>query len=102
MRPWLLLFGGMIVWAVHFAGIYAIASVFDLVSEADAPGSRLATGALTLGCLAADAALFAATTIWLGRDAGDDVLGWMLTVGALMAAISFVSVAWQGLPALFA
>lgn len=100
MRPWLLMFGGMIVWAIHFAGIYAIASVFDVIATADAPGSRLATGALTLVCLAADAALFAATTFRRDRD-DDDVLGWMLTVGALMAVISFISVAWQGLPAIF-
>lgn len=102
MRPWLFMFGGMGVWAIHFAGIYAIASVFDVIATANAPSSRLATGALTLVCLAANAALFVATSFRRGKDTGDSVLRWMLTVGALMAAISFVSVAWQGLPALIA
>ena len=101
MRPWLLMFGGMIVWAIHFGGIYAIASVFDVISVADAFGSRLAIGALTLACLAADGALFVVTANRPNKHEGDVVLSWMVTVGALMAAISFVAVAWQGLPTLF-
>lgn len=93
--------GGMLVWAVHFAGIYAIASVFDVIATADALGSRVATGALTLVCLAADAALFLVTALRRKGDVGDPVIRWMMAVGTLIAAVSFVSVAWQGLPALF-
>lgn len=102
MRPWLIMFGGMVVWAIHFGGIYAIASVFDVVSSAESPGSRWATGGLTLACLAANAVL---VLVALGRRrkvAADPVIAWVYSTGGLLAALSFVSVAWQGLPALLA
>ncbi len=100
MRLWLLLFGGMLVWAVHFVGIYAIASVFDVIASSDASGSRIATGILTLACLTADATIIFVTLFQRGRASNDPVVTWMMSVGALLAAISFLSVAWQGLPAL--
>lgn len=102
MRPWLLMLGGMVVWAIHFAGIYGIASAFDVISSADALESRWATGFLTLACLAANAVL---VFVMLGRRrkvAADPVVAWAYSVGGLLAALSFVSVAWQGLPGLLA
>ena len=58
MQRWLYMLGGLLVWAVHFAGVYAIASIGELVSAADAPTWRLIgltfsiiCAALTLGLL---------------------------------------------------
>jgi hypothetical protein len=96
MLNWLLMLGGMLVWMVHFAAIYTTSSVFDVISEADAPGARWTVGAVTIACLAANAALFALNLRGLRRD---EVTAWMHSVGAILAALSFVSVAWQGLPA---
>lgn len=98
MRAWLLMLGGMVVWVVHFGGVYAIASVFDVVSNADAPASLWLSGALTVVCLLANAALLL-LIVRLRRRRGDDfVADWVLSLGALNAALSFVAVLWQGLP----
>lgn len=103
MMRWFLLLGGMLVWAIHFGGAYAIASVFDLLSDDDAPAALWATGGLTLLCLMANAVLLAVIASRFRRVPPDDVAGsWMLSGGALLAGLSFISVAWQGLPALFA
>jgi hypothetical protein len=100
MRAWLLMLGGLLIWAVHFGGVYGIASVFDVISSADAPLSRLSAGALTLASLAANAALFVYVAGARKRRKGDAVADWVLSIGALNAAISFVAVLWQGLPAI--
>ena len=52
MRPWFILLGGMIVWAVHFLALFILASVFESGMIA-----RAGVGLLTLGCAATDAAL---------------------------------------------
>jgi len=97
MWNWFLMLGGMLVWALHFGGIYATASMFDVISEADAHGALWTVAALTAACLVANAALFAVNLRGLKEDA---VIAWMRSVGGILAALSFVSVAWQGLPAL--
>lgn len=100
VRLWLVTFGGLLVWAIHFGGSYGVASVFDVIDRADAPLSRLFTGGLTLACLAANVALFVLVLRLRRREAGGDfVRDWMLSIGALNAAGSFVAVLWQGLPA---
>lgn len=95
MRAWTLFLGGLIVWTVHFFSIYTIASIF-LTSTL----SRLLTLAVTAACLAADAALLLWAVRDLRRGATDEFAGWLRRLAALIAAISFVAVLWQGLPAL--
>ena len=41
MRRWAWMLGGLIVWTVHFMGLYAIASAADVVSRADDPLWRM-------------------------------------------------------------
>lgn len=100
MRSWLLMLGGLLVWAVHFGGSYGIASVFDVISEADAPLARLLAGALTIASLTANAALFVYIARARKRRKDDEVGDWILSVGALNAAVSLLAVLWQGLPAI--
>lgn len=89
MRTWLVLLGGMIVWAVHFFGLYALASVLGSGVTA-----RIGTALLTVACLAADVALLRACL----RPA-DGQGGLPATLGASGAALSIVAILWQGLPA---
>lgn len=90
--------GGLAVWALHFGGVYLIASIFDVVDRADAFGSRLTVLGFTAACLAANAAILA-LIVRHPRDPEDEVEGWMLAVGGLGAGFSLVAVVWQGLPA---
>ena len=95
MRKWSLLLGGLTIWAAHFFLIYGFASIF--------PGSRVAnilTLIVTVPALAANAVL--GWTAWTGvliRDA-DEHDNWVLNVAAVGAALSFVAVLWQALPAI--
>ena len=94
MRKWALLLGGLVVWAAHFFLAYAFASIF--------PGSDLARWL----ALAATAAGLAgnAMIVWLAllqRRSSDELERWEARVGAAGAMLSFVAVAWQGLPAIF-
>ena len=59
MVRWLFLLGGLIVWLVHFLGVYAIASIADVVQTADAPGSLWAVVLFSRICAGADLALLA-------------------------------------------
>ena len=94
MRKWALLLGGLMIWAAHFFLLYGFASIF--------PGTDLArilSLIATLPALAANAVL-----LWVaaaGTIASDDELDrWVLNVAAVGAALSFVSVLWQAMPAL--
>ena len=99
MRAWLFMLAGLIVWAVHFMGVYAIASVADVVGQADAPPALWLISVLTLICATADALILAAA-MRQGRRATDDLERLICSLARLAAAISIVAVLWQGLPAL--
>lgn len=101
MRLWLLMFGGMLIWALHFGGVYLIASIFDLVSRSSAAASLWSITAWTLACVGANVALLVAVLAQWRQGGADPVRAFMLSVGALLAGVSLVSVVWQGLPALW-
>lgn len=90
MRGWLLIVGGLIVWAAHFVAIYAIASVF--------PGQAIARWLV----LAASAAAIGANTaiLWSTSARRNDPLdGWARKTGRAGAALSLLAVVWQTAPA---
>ncbi|HUD29159.1 MAG TPA: hypothetical protein VMQ93_09830 [Novosphingobium sp.] len=89
MRTWAILLGGLLVWTVHFFGLYAVAEI--------AP-SRIATVLLTLACLAADGWLLA-LALRLGR--ADAFAAWRRSVALGGVALSLVAVCWQALPPWF-
>lgn len=100
MRRWLPLLGGLIVWAAHFLGVYAIASVADVLGQADARAAIWSVAGFTLLCAAADVAigLFALR----GDRGSDDGMERLIhRGGAWGAGLSLVAVLWQGLPILF-
>ena len=95
MRSWALLLGGMIVWAIHFFTLYAIGSIFLTTALA-----RVLTLVVTAACLAADALLLWWALRALGGSERDEFKRWLLRLTALIAAISLISVLWQGFPAI--
>lgn len=94
MRAWLLMLGGLIVWAAHFFTLYTLASVFGSSLTA-----RIGTGLLTIVAVAADILLLLAIARGF-RSKPDDFDSWVLWLGALGAALSLVAILWQGFPAL--
>jgi len=95
---WAFLLGGMIVWAVHFLGLYALASLADTVARADAAGWRMAMLAFSGLCAAAEAALFlwAMRRLVGGRDRPG--AGFVEQLAAFGAGLGFIAVVWQALP----
>ena len=87
--------GGLLVWAVHFMGIYAIASVADLSRDHEGLWTVTA-GLLTLSCLAALAPLYLAARAGSRSGKPNGPLTAALgQIGAIMAAIAII---WQTLP----
>lgn len=95
MRAWGILLGGLLVWALHFFLLYAIASLL--------PGTKLAhllSLVATIPAVAADAWLLWVAAALRLRNSSDELRGWVIDVGAVGAALSFVAVLWQALPAI--
>jgi hypothetical protein len=92
MRGWTFLLAGPIVWTVHFFALYGIASIF-LTSTT----SRVLTGLVSLGCLAAIALLFVRVR---GSQPVDDPDAWTHRVSLLAIGLSGIAIFWQTLPAL--
>lgn len=93
MRAWLLILGGLIVWAAHFVTIYAIASAFP-----GQPAARwliLAASAVAIG---ANLAILRRTA----RPRGDPLDVWIFQVAKAAVALSMLAVIWQTGPALSA
>jgi hypothetical protein len=93
MGAWLVLFGGLLIWAAHFFAIYAIASIFPGTGF----GRWLTLIATVIGLVGV------AWIIWwstLRRDVGDQFDRWIWRFGVVAATLSFVAILWQGFPAL--
>ena len=69
MTRWLMLLGGLLIWALHFLGVYIITSVADVVATSDAPGWRIAGVLFSASCIAAEVGLAA----WVLRTARQDI-----------------------------
>jgi hypothetical protein len=97
VKRWGYILGGLIVWTVHFLGVYVIASVGDVAADASHPLSRAAVGAFTVLCLIAAGGLTVAAA---GRwRRGGESAGFTDIIAATGGAISAISILWQGLPA---
>jgi hypothetical protein len=95
---------GLIVWAVHFFGIYTIASAADVWATADAFAWRKGGLAFSAACLAACLALAITAAARLKRaDAAQpdgDLRAPYFPDRLAMAGsvVSAIAVAWQALP----
>ena len=97
MRRWAWMLGGLIVWTVHFMGVYAIASLADVVSRADDPAWRMGGLAFSAACLLAALAITGWAARRLRRRADPSTLfGDQLAL--LGGGVATVAVVWQALP----
>jgi hypothetical protein len=84
---------GLILWAVHFFALYAIASIFLTT-----PLARALTLLLTSICIAFGALMFVRTL----RGSAPTVLdAWIRAIALGGLGIAGVAMVWQSLPALF-
>ncbi|MFB9047129.1 hypothetical protein ACFFV8_00155 [Sphingobium indicum] len=94
MRGWTFLLGGLILWAVHFFTLYAIASIFLTT-----PLARGLTMLVTLACLAGGGLLFARMR---QSDTPTAMDAWMRSVALCGIGLAAIAIIWQALPALLA
>lgn len=99
MRRWAWMLGGLIVWTVHFMGVYAIASLADVVARADDPMWRMIGLGFSVACLAAAVglAIVAARRV---RRRSDPATGFGDQLALLGAGVAAVAIIWQALPTL--
>lgn len=94
--------GGLVVWTIHFLGIYTIASIADVVSRADNPAWRLGGMAFSVLCLVAVAIILWIAVRQIGKRRRDSmqIKGFSAEVGALGAGLGLIAIVWQSLPLL--
>lgn len=98
MQRWFYMLGGLLVWALHFVGVYAIASIGDVVARAEDPAWRmLGLGFGGLCFLAAGLLLMQSLR---RKDDGSDTVDLGNVLARLGALIAMVSIVWQSLPTL--
>lgn len=99
MKRWLLLLGGLLIWAGHFLGVYLISSAADVWSATEASGPRLIGLAFSIACLAA--AMGVAAVIWRRGRSVSGAEAWEGRVGLAGALVAAISIIWQTAPLAF-
>jgi hypothetical protein len=99
VKRWAFLLGGLAAWALHFLGVYLLASLADLRASSEQPLWRGAHLAFSLFCGAAVAIL--AITAWRRAGIGESPERFTNRLAALGAAVALVAILWQSLPAFF-
>ncbi len=96
MQRWFYMLGGLLVWAVHFVGVYAIASIGDVVARADDPSWRM----IGLGFSGMCALVVVGLLIQALRrkDDGTDTIDFGNLIARVGAGLALVSIVWQTLP----
>lgn len=97
MGRWVWMLGGLIVWAIHFMGVYAIASLSDVVSRADDPGWRLIGLVFSVVCLVA-ASVFTFVAGRRARQEAASAVGFGDQLAVLGGGLAWVAIVWQALP----
>jgi hypothetical protein len=89
---WLLLLGGLLIWAAHFLALYIIG---EFAGETEA--ARLAIGMLTLAALIGDIAVLR----WaLSISIDTEFDRWRRSLVAAEALLSAIAIIWQSLPSI--
>lgn len=89
---------GLIVWTVHFVGVYALASVADIAADPQAPVWRIAGWVFSATCALATAVMLGFAIQRLRRSANERFRHEMALMGNL---VGLISIAWQALPFAF-
>lgn len=96
MQRWVYMLGGLLVWAVHFVGVYAIASLGDVITAAEDPIWRM-TG-LTFSIVCAGVAGGLLLHALRKADGNSDTVGLANTLARAGALLALISIIWQTLP----
>ena len=88
--------GGLLVWAVHFVGVYAIASIGDVVARADDPTWRMIGLGFSVLCALVVAGLLVQAL--RRKDDSSDTAGLGNLLARAGAGLALVSIVWQALP----
>jgi hypothetical protein len=94
VKAWLLLLSGLLIWAVHFFGIYIIGSLLP-----GAVSARWLAAALTLACLAA-VGFFISLLVVRQLNAHDDTDRWGGLLGLSGCGLSLAAIGLQAMPAI--
>lgn len=97
MRRWIWMLGGLIVWTIHFTGVYGIASLADVVSRADDPVWRMAGLGFSGVCALAALVLTVVAGRRSRRSSGCGG-GFVDQLAALGGGVATVAIVWQALP----
>lgn len=87
---------GLIVWGVHFIGVYLISSVADVVATADDLGWRM--GALAFSGTCAFAAALLLGLALRRMTGGRTAARFPDQLAALGAGVAVIAIVWQALP----
>ncbi|QYF87410.1 hypothetical protein [Brevundimonas sp. PAMC22021] len=98
IRTWVLMLAGLSIWALHFIGVYLIASVADVVATADDFAWRMGGVAFSVACALLCGAAIALPAMALRRGTGAEVERFSLQLGVLGGAIGLIGIVYQTLP----
>lgn len=95
-QTWILLLGGLVVWAAHFFLLYAFGSIFPASDIA-----RWLTVAATLAGLMANLTIIRMARADRGRDSGQDVASFAAHIAVPECLVSITAILWQGVTVAF-
>jgi hypothetical protein len=93
-----MMLGGLLIWTLHFMGVYIIASVADVVATADDFRWRMGGLAFSALCLLGAVAAGAAAFTALRAGPRDELTRFGAALGLLGAAIGGLGIIFQSLP----
>lgn len=98
MRRWLFMLWGLVGWTVHFVGLYAIASLGDLLDRPEAQPWRGLGMAFSLLCFGGVAWGLVAGLRSLGRDDAGPSQLFLRQIAVLGCIVGLLAIAWQTAP----
>jgi hypothetical protein len=99
MARWSFMLSGFLLWALHFAGLYAIASVEAETAHADMEFWRTVALAFSIACLSSSIGVALWTYLHLAR-ARSDGFAFHRQLAALGGVVAAIAITWQTLPLL--
>lgn len=97
MKAWSWMLGGLVVWAAHFLGLYALSSTADVIATADDALWRMAGLGFSMACIMLSTAILLVAVRRL-RQPKSDIALFADQVAAAGAGVGIIAMVWQALP----